>query len=287
MPNTISKQPNPSNLEQQDLEGTVNTQNIEQIPRDLVVRRATLVKGESIPLHTHNWTQLLYASSGLMSANTSDGTWIVPPHRAVWIPPGILHDVKFVRTTTMINLYLRNTDDMGLPNTCRIIGVSPLLRELIAEVARFPTLFDTDGPQGRLAQVLMDQLSTVRETAFHLPFPKDKQLRKITDAIQANPSDIRSLQQWGEYVGASSRTLARKFRKETSMTFNEWRQQARLIAAVMQLAEGVPSSRIAQELGYASQSAFTNMFRKATGKTPARYFKTDNDGSSNNKLLIE
>lgn len=274
MPNTIAIQPNLNHLEQQDLETTANSQNIEQVPRDIVVREATHTRGESIPLHKHNWAQLLYASSGLMSANTSDGTWIVPPHRAVWIPPSILHDVKFVRTTSMVNLYLRNADDIGLADTCHIVAVSPLLRELIAETSRLPTLFDVDGPQGRLVQVLIDQLSTVQESAFHLPFPKDKQLRKITDALQTNPSDTRSLQQWGKYVGSSSRTLARKFQTETTMTFNQWRQQARIVAAVMQLADGTPASRVAQELGYASQSSFTNMFRKATGKTPARYFSS-------------
>lgn len=257
------------------MESSLNNQSIEKVPRDLVVEHSVHSQGDIIPLHKHNWAQLLYASSGLMSAITYDGTWIVPPHRAVWIPPGILHEVRFVRTTTMVNLFLRKADDINLPENCRIVRISPLLREIIAEAANYPTLFEVNGPQGRLVQVLMDQLATVQETPFHLPFPKDKQLRKITDTLRATPSDNRSLHQWAQTVGSSSRTLARKFQKDTSMTFSEWRQQARLVASVMQLAEGVPVSRVADEMGYTSQSAFTNMFRKATGKTPGRYFSSD------------
>ncbi len=67
------------------------------------------------------------------------------------------------------------------------------------------------------------------------------------------------------------------------MTFSEWRQQARLIAAVILLADGVAVSRVAEEIGYASQSTFTNMFRKATGKMPARYFSADNHDDSSEK----
>lgn len=275
MTNTISNQPKPDKFKLCSLKHDLDSRSIEQTPRDLVVRQSTHPRGAISSIHKHNWTQLLYASSGLMSVNTSNGTWIIPPHRAVWIPPDILHEIKFVRATTMVNLYLCKDASIGLPETCYIIGVSPLLREIIAEVAQFPTLYEVNGSQGRLVHVLIDQLATVRETPFHLPFPQDKQLKKITNALQANPSDNSSLEQWAKIVGSSSRTLARKFRKETTMTFSEWRQQARLIAAVIQLADGISVNQVAEELGYSSQSAFTNMFRKSTGKTPARYFGGD------------
>ena len=252
---------------------------VEQIPRELIVRKSKRPQGAMIGDHKHNWGQLLYASSGLMSANTHDGTWVIPPHRAVWIPAGILHSVHFARPTSLVNLYLSNTSTSGFPENCCIMGISPLLRELISEIAQFPTLYDAEGADGRLIRVFIDQLATVQETAFHLPLPQDKQLKKITDALRANPSDNCSLQQWANIVGSSGRTLARRFQKETALSFSEWRQQARLIAAVIKLADGVCINQIAEDLGYASQSAFTNMFRKATGKTPARYFNEDSSHS--------
>ncbi|WP_315984086.1 helix-turn-helix domain-containing protein [Aliamphritea spongicola] len=74
-------------------------------------------------------------------------------------------------------------------------------------------------------------------------------------------------------MGCSERTLARRFHKETGMTFGQWRQQARLLEALSRIASGQPIASIAQDLGYSSQSAFISMFRKALGKTPTRYFQ--------------
>jgi quercetin dioxygenase-like cupin family protein len=39
--------------------------------------------GHVIPLHFHDRDQLVYASRGVMTVRTGNGTWIVPTHRAV------------------------------------------------------------------------------------------------------------------------------------------------------------------------------------------------------------
>jgi AraC-like DNA-binding protein len=72
-------------------------------------------------------------------------------------------------------------------------------------------------------------------------------------------------------AGASSRTLARLFVKETGLTFADWRRQARLLAGMALLAAGQPITSIALELGYESPSAFTAMFRRCLGEPPSRY----------------
>src|ERR1700756_576086 len=54
--------------------------------------------GHVIALHFHDRDQLVYASRGVMTVRSRDGTWVVPPHRAVWIPAGVTahcHDVWF------------------------------------------------------------------------------------------------------------------------------------------------------------------------------------------------
>jgi AraC-like DNA-binding protein len=71
----------------------------------------------------------------------------------------------------------------------------------------------------------------------------------------------------------SSRTLARKFEKETSLSFRQWRQQAKLIEALGRLADNQSVTRVAGELGYLSASAFTAMFKRALGVEPRRYFE--------------
>jgi len=75
----------------------------------------------------------------------------------------------------------------------------------------------------------------------------------------------------GVIAGASSRTLARLFERETGMRFVDWRQQARLARALVGLAEGRDVASVARAVGYESVSAFTAMFRRVLGRTPSNY----------------
>ena len=87
-------------------------------------------------------------------------------------------------------------------------------------------------------------------------------------------------------VGASTRTIARLFRQELGVSFSQWRQQAVLARAIPLLSQGHALARVAHELGYQSQSAFSAMFRRAFGESPRAFFTREQgaaaspDGSS-------
>jgi AraC-like DNA-binding protein len=83
--------------------------------------------------------------------------------------------------------------------------------------------------------------------AVQLPF--DPLVRRIARALIADPSDNRTLDMWGRLVGASSRTLARRFVAETGMTFVQWRTNVRLNAALAHLHAGIPVADIASRVG--------------------------------------
>jgi AraC-like DNA-binding protein len=104
-----------------------------------------------------------------------------------------------------------------------------------------------------------------------LPRPTDARLVRIADALANDLADNRGLEAWAEWGGVSSRTLSRRFVAETGLSFAQWRQQARLMRALERVADGVPVTTIALELGYDNVSAFIDMFRRATGTTPGRY----------------
>ena len=40
--------------------------------------------GHVIPPHRHAYAQLLYALEGVLTVETQDGRWVVPPTRGVW-----------------------------------------------------------------------------------------------------------------------------------------------------------------------------------------------------------
>ena len=75
----------------------------------------------------------------------------------------------------------------------------------------------------------------------------------------------------GARHGTTSRTLARGFRRETGMSFSEWRRRARLLGALAWIAEGRPILAVALDLGYDSPSAFSAMFKREFGLPPSQY----------------
>jgi AraC-like DNA-binding protein len=152
--------------------------------------------------------------------------------------------------------------------------VTALLRELVLAATEMPLAYDERGRDGRVMRLIMDELRAASDLPLHLPRPADRRLARVCDAILAAPADARPLDAWAEAVGASARTLARRFRAETGMSFAAWRQQARLLESLRRLAAGEAVTKVALDCGYAGPSAFGAMFRRALGVAPSAYFDT-------------
>lgn len=230
--------------------------------------------GHVIAEHAHAAGQIVYAVSGAMSVMAGNAAWVVPPLRAVWIAPHVCHAVQMLSDVSMRTVYLREDEACILDVPCCVLSVSDLLRELIVEATCFP---DDEPPTGRnrlVVDLLLAELERSPQIGLRLAEPQDKRLRLITEALRANPGDSRPLSSWAAIANASERTLARLFLKETGLTFAQWRQQARLLAAVAMLAKGLPVTTIAIDLGYSTPSAFGHMFRRALGSPPSEYFGT-------------
>ncbi len=197
--------------------------------------------------------------------------WIVPTQRGVWIPAQFVHSIECSGPVAMRTLYVRPDLAESLPDSCQVLHVSPLLRELILDIVDQGSLEDRDEVQLRLARVLVDRLQQAPKVSLEVILPKDGRARQLADRILANPSGTEPLNALAEGVGASARTLERIFRKETGCTVGRWRQQARLLHAVRLLAEGLSVNRVAMDAGYESTSAFITMFKKALGQTPGQF----------------
>ncbi|TCS63043.1 AraC family transcriptional regulator [Varunaivibrio sulfuroxidans] len=245
----------------------------DDIPRPVVVRVTTLERGQSVPTHAHARAQLVYAAEGVVTVATPSGIWVAPPSRAVWVAPDVEHSVRASSRAVMNNLFLvpALARQLALPSCC-VVAVPDLLRTLLAHGAQMPTLYEETGPDGRIVGVIVDQIRILKTQPLHLPAPSDPRLKIIADALIANPADKRTLAQWARVSGASTRTLARLFPRQTGMNFAQWRQQARLLEALRRLAHKQPVTTIALDLGYDSPSAFIAIFKKAMGATPGKYF---------------
>jgi len=104
-----------------------------------------------------------------------------------------------------------------------------------------------------------------------VPLPAEPRLRALCLAMLDDLSQDGTLEDWAGRLGASGRTLARLFLRETGLSFGAWRRQARLAEAVARLTQGSSIAEIAAALGYESPSAFTAMFRRELGESPRRY----------------
>jgi AraC-like DNA-binding protein len=226
-------------------------------------------KGHRIAPHRHDWHQLIYARAGVMTVTTARGAWVVPPQRAVWMPAATEHAIRCATMVSMRTLYVAPEAADALPDECCVVQVSPLLRELVLASVESP---GEAARRARLTALILGEVAEAAMAPLHLPEPHDPRIRRITETLRADPGDDRTLEDWSREVGASTRTLSRLFLAETGMTFRQWQRQARLLAALIKLAQREPVTGVALDLGYDSPSAFIHAFRRALGKTPRAYF---------------
>ena len=224
-----------------------------------------------IPWHSHEWAQLAYPITGTIRLSTRDTAWIVPPLRASWIPPQVTHTVVMLGAVELRTLYV-DAANAPLPlNACRVVEISGLMRALSESLAGEPSM--TERRRQLMMALLLEEMHHARPLSLGLPLPQDRRLMALCQALLDDPASDLSLEQWAEQVGASARTLARLFPKELGLSFGAWRQQLRLSRAAAMVAQGHRLGEVAAELGYASQSAFSAMFKRAFGESPSQFFR--------------
>lgn len=231
----------------------------------------TYPRGLYVEPHSHDWGQLLYAMSGVMWVETPREALVVPPQRAVWLPPGVAHGIRVVSDLQMRNIYLRPALAATLDSQVQVIEVGGLLRELIVTLVE-------EGDSGEavyydaVVSLALLELQRARRSQIRIAMPVGADRRLITacQAIMAAPSLEVAFEHHAETAGASVRTLSRLFQNNLGMGFAEWRRQVQLATAVAELIQGQSVSAIARSLGY-SPSSFSDMFRRELGVAPSHY----------------
>ncbi|HVS17588.1 MAG TPA: helix-turn-helix transcriptional regulator [Planctomycetota bacterium] len=230
-----------------------------------------LPAGHCIERHRHSWPQLVHATGGGLSIETSTGNWIVPHGHAVWIPGGFEHGARTTGQVRMRSLYVRPSEAGRLPARCRVLHVSPLLRELILEAVRIG-LVDACVPEhAHLAVVLIDRIARAPEAPLRIDLPTDRRARRVADEARRDLASMRPLSELARGSGASARTLERLFVRETGRTFGRWMQHLRALHALERLAGGDSVTEAGLAVGYESTSAFISAFKRVLGATPGRF----------------
>lgn len=241
------------------------------LPAPVYFRYAEIEADSHAAPHTHAWGSLDYVAHGVMRFEVDGQRFMSPPQYAVWVPPNTEHSAYNAQAIVYRSVYLDGVHCQHLPNRPVTLAISDILKAILSDFARR----DVNIPEGdadvRLAQVLVDQLRQAPVHPCYLPYASHAGLLSVLEGLQRHPGDNRPLGQWAAQVHVSERTLARLFVRELGMSFGEWRQRLRFLAAI----EALESSRTVQDvgfdLGYSSSSAFIAMFQRQAGCAPEQY----------------
>jgi AraC-like DNA-binding protein len=250
---------------------TIDVPDTNALPNAVFARAQQLHSKQIFALHSHRWNQLVYATSGTLVVQVAGSWYVTTPEQAIWVPAEVPHTTGALNGAAFRTLYIADDPGSEMPRTCTVFSVTPLMRELIIELERVIRQDEDVGYVDKLNGMIVEQLKRLSVVDFHLPWPHSRMLRKLCEALYANPADSRSLDDWGRNLGASARTLARRFEHELGISLREWRYRLRLLLALHWLGTQRSVTDIALALGYASTSAFTYMFRQEMGCSPSEW----------------
>jgi AraC-like DNA-binding protein len=239
--------------------------------RAVVARPTSYPHRHHIAPHWHDRAQFIFAVEGTMTVRTPRRAWIVPPSRALWVPSHTVHEIQMFGMVEMRSLYVDNAAAAGMPSSCVVLNVTPLLRELVLRAVALPESYDEQGDDGLVMRLLLAEIRRLPRCALDLPLPESADLAQLCERILADLSRKRRAVEDAKEMSTSTRTLYRRFLKETGITFARWKQQARLLESIRRLAQGAPVTTVAMDLGYDSASAFSTMFRRALGIAPRAF----------------
>lgn len=261
---------------QHDQWQTLAPPEMKELPRPVFFRSNTIPEKTLYPSHSHDWHQLVYASSGVLTVDLGQQSFIITPEQAILIPAHHEHATRSYSGAVFRSLYIDDKASSFLEDfvtDSKIILVSPLLKELINKAANFTADYKKDSFENRLVQILLEEMVQMPEAGLLLPWPHSTQLQIMCEAIHKDPADNKSLAQWAKQLGTSSRTLTRHFEAEMGLSQREWRRRLKLIKALEYFGEGDSVTRVSLKLGYRSTSAFIYAFKEEYGSPPLQFLK--------------
>jgi len=225
--------------------------------------------------HRHDLHQIEYAVHGVVEVETTEGTHLLPPHRAAWIPAGCTHQATLHASVTTISVLFDPSLVPDAGDGVRIMTASPLIREMVMHAVRWPiTRTDRDPIADdffrTLAHLVAAEL-THDESRRGLPSSDDPIVAAAIDFTQLHLASV-TLAQVCAAVGVSERTLRRRFADTLDMSWRSYLVQARLLRSMSLLAEpGRSVLDVAIEVGFENVSSFTRAFRRHAGEVPSDY----------------
>ncbi|MEX0195292.1 helix-turn-helix domain-containing protein [Microbacterium sp. LMI13-1-1.1] len=227
--------------------------------------------------HSHeDRHELLWGARGGLTAETDDGYFAVPGSLGLWIPAGVTHRVVAAAGTAFRCTFIA-ADIPPIATRTTAVAMPEVVRAVLDRLEAPPYL--SAAPRIHAEELALSLLEPVEVSTIDIPLPRDTRTRLVAEALLSDPSDDRSLEDWGRHVGASARNLSRLFVAETGMSFSTWRTRARMRRAIEWLAADHTVAYVSRRSGYATPSAFVQAFRRELGRTPGEFASIRGDAA--------
>ncbi|MCA0935502.1 AraC family transcriptional regulator [Vibrio alginolyticus] len=243
--------------------------------KQLITNTTNMVSGYIDDFHSHPWHQIVFPLQGLLQSTIDDKSGIVPHNGLLYIPAHTVHKSIAITDTQFLAIYLNPDKYVQYGDKSKSCQVSSFIKELILLLFECDTLTQSESNITHLLMVLRDQIDVAMSYEIPLLIPTDKRLLSIFLQLKQQPDLPFTLKEWATKVGASERTLSRLCSKEFSQSFALWRQNIRLVLSLQLLGSKMSIQEIAIELGYSSDSAYVQAFKKLFNQTPRKYRTTN------------
>ncbi len=240
------------------------------IPGDIFVRQGILPPSDW-DAHVHPWGQFNYVAQGVMELQVGEDWMVSPTHYAIWIPPGVRHSSRNRSAVSYRSAYVSAGASERMPSTPAALSVSALLREILEELARRDIGEAVTAEDRRLSSVALDLILVAPVMEHFLPLASGDLLKRILTYAECCLQESPSAVEVAERHHISVRSLERLAKYELGMGFGEWRNRLRFLKAIEALESDRSITQIADELGYANATSFSEMFKRHSGRTPDQY----------------
>ena len=229
-------------------------------------------KGTRLDFHSHPTAQLTLVLKGTLTVQTDEGLRLVPPGRVVWITSGLSHNVYYIESSQLINVFITAAYAERVQAHCRTFTASPLLKALLEEATDFSRPGRDNSDAETILTLIIHQLNLAgKHLDLFIAYGQDRRLKAAIDIVRNHPGENYSLRQLAQWASCSERTISRLFIRETGMNYLHWRDHYRVICAVERLSRGFNVTRVALDLGYSGANNFSTMFSRVMGMPPSRY----------------
>lgn len=251
---------------------------IDLYPNSIYIMREQLE--HRFPPHKHNKNQILLVSGGIAYLKTKEREYYIPAQHYVWIPKGMIHNVKSNTTDVIIlNIYFHEEQE-DLANKffdkLGIYPVSDLLFEMLVYARQWKGVVLPKTWAYEFLTTMKHLLvqSPGKPFSILLPTTEDERLIEIAEYMHIHLQEGLTLTVIADKFGYSVRNLTRLFQTHLNISFLQYLKMLRMIKAMELLMDvGNNVSEVTYAVGYSSIAAFSNTFQQLVNMRPSEFQK--------------